>query len=391
MNSCTRLMMDTERREYWTTRRIILVAVGVAIAVTLVWRLPGSIAYVAERLTELGIVFIVAIVLAYMLKPLVDFLADSPRLGGGSPRARILATLFVLVALIGGIIGGTWRAVDQISDEINGWSLVLHLKKEKEREEMRKQIQQQINKVLDYYNLLPAEVRPSVNEWLNNSATKLLLSLSKGAERTVQWLQLLAELLLVPILTFYFLTDAKNIRRELWLLVPPRYEGRVQSLLQELDEVMNGYVRGQIILCAIATIVVTLGLLALRMRFAFTLGLVAGICRAIPFVGPVLGAIPLVIAALIQKNINTAIIVLIGSSVMHFVESKFITPKVIGYKVRLHPVIVIAALMIGWEFFGMIGMFLAAPVVAMLKITLLHYRMGWRTDESPPEMEVIAT
>ncbi len=379
--------MDT--RETWTNRRIILVTVSVAIAVTLVWRLPGSMAYVAERLTELVIVFIVAVVLAYMLKPLVDFLADSPRLGGGSPRARTWATLFVLLALMGSVIGGTWRAVDKISDEVKGWSLVLHLKKEKEREEMRKQIQQQINKALDYYNLLPAEMRPSVNEWLNDSATKLLLSLSKGAERTAQWLQLLAELLLVPILTFYFLTDAKNIRRELWLLVPPRYEGQVQNLLQELDQVMNGYVRGQIILCAIATIVVTLGLLALRMRFAFTLGLVAGVCRAIPFVGPVLGAIPLIIATLIQKDINTAIIVLVGNSVMHFVESKFITPKVIGYKVGLHPVIIIAALMIGWEFFGIIGMFLAAPVVAMLKITLMHYRMGWRVNEPTLETEAI--
>lgn len=382
--------MDTKRRERWTNRRIILVAVGVAIAVTLVWRLPGSIAYVAERLTELVIVFIVAVVLAYMLKPLVDFLADSPRLGGGSPRARTLATLFVLLALIGSVIAGTWRAVDKISDEVKGWSLVLHLDTPKERKEMQKQIQQQVNNALDYYNnLLPAEVRPSVNEWLNNSATKLLLSLSEGAKRTTQWLQLLAELLLVPILTFYFLTDAKNIRRELWLIVPPRYEGRVQSLLKELDQVMNGYVRGQIILCTIATIVVTLGLLALRMRFAFTLGLAAGVCRAIPFVGPVLGAIPLIIAALIQKDINTAIIVLIGSSVMHFVESKFITPKVIGYKVGLHPVIIIAALMIGWEFFGIIGMFLAAPVVAMLKITLMHYRMGWRVNEPTPETEAI--
>jgi predicted PurR-regulated permease PerM len=381
--------MDTERREQWTTRRIILIAVGVAIAVTLVWRLPGSIAYVVERLTELVIVFIVAVVLAYMLKPLVDFLADSPRLGGGSPRARTLATLFVLLALIGSLVAGTWRAVDKISDEVKGWSLVLRLKKEKEREEMRTQIQRQINKALDYYNLLPAEVRPSVNDWLNKSVTNLLLSLSKGAERTTQWLQLLAELLLVPILTFYFLTDAKNIRRELWLLVPPRYEGRVQNLLKELDHVMNGYVRGQIILCTIATIVVTLGLLALRMRFAFTLGLAAGVCRAIPFVGPVLGAIPLIIAALIQKDINTAIIVLIGSSVMHFVESKFITPKVIGYKVGLHPVIIIAALMIGWEFFGIIGMFLAAPVVAMLKITLMHYRMGWRVNASTAETEAV--
>jgi predicted PurR-regulated permease PerM len=381
--------MDTERSEQWTTRRIIVIAVGVAIAVTLVWRLPGSIAYVAERLTELVIVFVVAVVLAYILKPLVDFLADSPRLGGGSPRARTLASLCVLLALIGSVVAGTWRAVDKISDEVKGWSLVLRLKKEKEREEMRTQIQRQINKALDYYNLLPAEVRPSVNDWLNKSVTNLLLSLSKGAERTAQWLQLLTELLLVPILTFYFLSDAKNIRRELWLLVPPRYEGRVQNLLQELDEVMNGYVRGQIILCAIATLVVTLGLLALRMRFAFTLGLVAGVCRAIPFVGPVLGAIPLVIAALIQKNINTAIIVLIGSSVMHFVESKFITPKVIGYKVGLHPVIIIAALMIGWEFFGMIGMFLAAPVVAMLKITLMHYRMGWRVNPSTAETEAI--
>jgi predicted PurR-regulated permease PerM len=382
--------MDTERREHWSNRRIILTAVGVAIAVTIIWRLPGSFAYVAERLTELAIVFIAAVVLAYILKPPVDFIAESPRLGAGSPRARSLAALLVLLMLIGSLILGTWRVVDKISDEAVGWSQVLHLNTKKEREKMRKDIQQQINNGLDYYNnLLPAEIRPAVNEGLNSLTTSLLLSVSEGAKRTVHWLRLIAELLLVPILTFYFLTDAKGIRRELWLLVPPRYERQVQSLLTELDQVMNGYVRGQIILCTIATIVVMLGMLALRMRFAFTLGLAAGVCRAIPFVGPVLGAIPLIIAALIQKDINIAAIVVIGSSVMHFVESKFITPKVIGYKVGLHPVIIIAALMIGWEFFGIIGMFLAAPVVAMLKITLVHYRMGWRNQESTPETEAI--
>jgi predicted PurR-regulated permease PerM len=130
-------------------------------------------------------------------------------------------------------------------------------------------------------------------------------------------------------------------------------------------------------MCLIAWVLVTIGLLLLGVPHAFTLGMLAGLTRAVPIIGPLLGAIPITLVCLLTtQSVQITGFVLLGFTAMHFLESKVLLPKVIGHEVDLHPVSVILALLLGMEFFGFIGVFLAVPVAALGKVLLLEWQQS---------------
>jgi predicted PurR-regulated permease PerM len=211
-------------------------------------------------------------------------------------------------------------------------------------------------------------------------AEEIPRAIANFAPRAIKWLgeafshaSFIVELLLVPVLVFYFLSDGPAIRQEARLLFPQSWRARGARMLSDLDRVLDGYIRGQVIMCIIAWVAVTLGLWALRIPHAFTMGLIAGLTRAVPVIGPLLGGIPIVLLCLFTTNVQTTLIVLSGFIAMHFIESKVLLPKVVGHEVDLHPVSVIVALLLGLEFFGFLGVFLAVPVAAVLKISLAEW------------------
>ena len=121
------------------------------------------------------------------------------------------------------------------------------------------------------------------------------------------------------------------------------------------------------------------------------LAVLAGVTRAIPIIGPIIGGIPIIMLVALQfpNNLMVAVHVLIFFSALHFIESKLILPILIGERVKLHPVTVIVVLLLGVEFFGLFGMFLAPPVAAIIRVALHRYwiapqrakRLAARTEE----------
>jgi predicted PurR-regulated permease PerM len=113
------------------------------------------------------------------------------------------------------------------------------------------------------------------------------------------------------------------------------------------------------------------------MDYALILGIFAGITRAIPVIGPLLGGIPVVLLSFVygaqNNNPMLWVWVLIFFTTLHLVESKFVMPKFLGHRLHLHAAVIIIALLIGGEFFGLMGMFLAAPVAALLRVLVMHY------------------
>jgi predicted PurR-regulated permease PerM len=135
-------------------------------------------------------------------------------------------------------------------------------------------------------------------------------------------------------------------------------------------------------------VVVGLWLVAWRVPFALTLGLLAGLTRAIPIIGPIIGGIPIIILTLVTAGPTAAVAVLAFFTFLHFAESKFVMPLVIGERMNLHPVIIIVVLLIGQEFAGLLGMFFAPPLAALARVMIrrywLHCRTGHRAAEPQP-------
>ena len=333
---------------------------------------------------------LVASILAFALIGPVNWLCRFrvPRIGARTHR--LIATLLVFFALGYVVFAGAALMVSPFVDQVHGLTSNLPLYQHK--------IAQYAAEVQALYNGLPPDIRSllhrpesgtgggfSAGPWLQS----LLLATATGIARIV-------DLILIPVLAFYFVLDGRSLRNEFLALLPRRRVRETLALVRESSGIMRTYIIAQLWLCVIAGTVVYIGLSLIHMPYALVLGLLAGFTRAIPIIGPILGGIPIVLLAAVLPpehggGIALALKVLVFFSALHLFESKLLMPKFIGHRIHLHAAVVIIVLLIGAEFFGLLGMFLAAPLAAIGRILIGHYvirprRLADRARTSAPPL-----
>lgn len=178
-------------------------------------------------------------------------------------------------------------------------------------------------------------------------------------------------LILVPILTFYFLKDTEKFKRSILLTIPKFCRSSIICIAKDIDKVLGGFIRGQLIVATLIGILTTVSLLILKVQFALLVGVIAGITNIIPYFGPVVGIIPGVLFALMDGPAK-AIWVIVIFTIIQQIESALISPKIVGESVGIHPVLVILALIVGGKFFGIIGLLVSIPIVAIIKVIGIH-------------------
>jgi predicted PurR-regulated permease PerM len=182
----------------------------------------------------------------------------------------------------------------------------------------------------------------------------------------------LAGTLLVPLMTFYILMDTERYRNAFLYLFPKHKREEMSNVLIEIDRVLGHYIRGQIIICICIGISVTVALLLWRIDYAFLIGAFAGIVDIIPYAGVIIGMIPATLLALFKSPL-TALLVIITLEVIHWTEGHILVPSIIGRSVHLPPLVVLIALIIGAELMGILGMFLAVPMAAVIRVIINYY------------------
>lgn len=344
--------MDRTRQAWLRIAAAFLIA---GVAALLIW-----------WVRDVVVIVLLAVVCAYVLRPLVNALIRPLlRVGNRSFRlSRGLAAGVVFVAL-GLILWAIWALsapplARQLADLQENYP--------RYRDSLR--VYTEAGEL--YRNQLPPSFRTVVDSWTVGAG-----NLVTGAVRaTFHGVGFIVELFLLPILTFYFLADGPGIRRQVLAFLPRRYLHRTEYALDQADDILQRYIKAQVILCFIAFVVVTAGLWALRVKFYLVLGLVAGLTRAVPIIGPVVGAIPIIIVVGVTKSFGYALWLLIPFTLMHILESKLLMPAILGRELDLHPALIIVALLIGAEMGGLLGVFLAAPVLAALKVLVGQQRMS---------------
>ncbi len=358
--------------DFWSARRLGIATLLVAVVVLLVWKGAPLVSTVLRQLRDVIVTLVLAIVLAYIVAPLVEAFCRFPPFSkgrAGRTWGALLAFLVVglgLAALLSltarPIVNETARLVRQASV----WP-----------KELPDQTAQWLQ---DHAVRIPAEWDSIVKERLSEWATTIVEWLVEWQFNLVRVLLLkgwtLIEALVIPVLSFYFVIDGPQLRRSLLDLLPRRYEQRVLAATEDIDQVLHNYVRGQLLLCAIAAVVTAGGLSLLGVKVFLTLGLLAGLSRAIPVIGPIVMVAPLTLGCLIPPagGLRTALIAVLGFGALNLVESKLVMPKLIGLESRLHPLVVITALLVGGKLAGILGMLIAVPIVAVLRVVVLHWR-----------------
>jgi predicted PurR-regulated permease PerM len=184
------------------------------------------------------------------------------------------------------------------------------------------------------------------------------------------------------ILTFmvaaYLLVDLDRVMAFLRSLVPAQHREAYDQLLGEMDRGLAGVIRGQLIICAVNAVLTTVGLLLFRVKYALLLGLVAGAMSFIPVFGSILSSVPIVTVALASGpeglSLSTGLAVLAWIVGIHLLEANLFNPKIIGTAAKIHPVVVVFALMVGEQTGGLIGALLAVPVASMVQAAFVFFR-----------------
>jgi predicted PurR-regulated permease PerM len=194
-------------------------------------------------------------------------------------------------------------------------------------------------------------------------------------------------LVLSPIIAFYLLIDLPHTRDVFQSLIPPKMKDEVNLIGRRLNHALGGYFRGQLAVALIVGILCSIGLSIIGLKFAFIVGMIAGLFNIVPLIGPWIGGIPGVIIALTTGSVFKALLVVAVMAGVQQIDNHFITPQVMQRAVALHPSAVMLALLAGGTIGGFLGLLLAVPVTAALRIIGAHV---WRHHVLGEPLEVAA-
>jgi predicted PurR-regulated permease PerM len=178
----------------------------------------------------------------------------------------------------------------------------------------------------------------------------------------------LATVIVVPVLAAYMLLDAENLKAGFLGLLAPRHRGKAEDIIAELDHVVGGFIRGQLIDGSILGTMLTIALALLHVPYALLIGVVSGALNFIPYAGALIAFVPAVLLAFTTGGVQHALVVALAIVIIHQIDGNFISPRVLKDNVGLSPFWIVMAILAGSELFGLVGTFLAVPAAAMIRV-----------------------
>jgi predicted PurR-regulated permease PerM len=360
--------MTTTERWQW----LVLILVG-----------GGLIYLLAPALTP----FAVAALFAYLWDPVVDRLE---RMGLSRSFAVCLVFLLIglaVVALVLLVIPFTERQIAKFLDQLPRWLAWIQA-------EAQPQLERRFGVTLDFAdpNKLIEMLKGHWRE-AGGIATRLLAKVSASGLTVLGWI---AQLVLIPVVTFYLLRDWDLLVARVNELLPRQIEPTISRLARESDEVLGAFLRGQLSVMLSLGTLYAVGLWLVGIDIGPLIGMIAGLISFVPYLGAIVGLGMALIAAVVQYQDWTHVfMVLAVFGVGQTIEGYVLVPKLVGDKIGLHPVAVIFAVLAGGELFGFLGVLLALPAaaVAMVLLRYLHEKYTasqlYQPAEAAPEVSPV--
>jgi len=322
---------------------------------------------------------VLALILAFLLSPVASFVQRRlrlPRFVAASLVYLALLAVFILpLFLVPNLVNATLNLIPEpsrIQEVIAAWSdRLTHL------EDMGVPLP------------IAAALRDNLDRLGEVAGSLGSLSLGYLGRATASVASLLIEGIFVLVLSLYIVADTPRIMAYLRSLVPQAYERDADLLAGQINAVWAGFFRGQLVLSVSIGLVVALSLWLVGVPYAAGLGILAGMLEIVPNIGPILAAVPAVLLAFFQgsirfdiSNLWFAALVIGLYVVIQQVENHFFVPRIIGGSVNLHPAAALVGVFIGASLAGILGIFLAAPTIATLRV-ILRYVMAKTQGHDP--------
>ena len=318
--------------------------------------------WILSLVSSIWLPLAVSLVLTFALLPLVRLLTRI-KLGKRRYLPRTIAIIIsfvVFCAVIGGlaayIITPLTKQLIALVDNMPSYIL---------------RVETLLNSLYSQYQnvVIPDALRAKIMTVLNDLAAVAVSLVGQAVKMAFSITTSIISLILVPFLTYYFLKDGTHTINGIVRLFPCSIREKTAQVMCDLGRVMSDYIKGQIIISAIIGVLVAAGTSILGLQYSLVFGLLAMLLETIPYVGPICAAVPALLLAYIISPL-LCLKVLIFYLAVHLIEANVVVPNVMGKTVDIHPGILMVALLVGGELYGIIGMMLAVPVTAAARVIL---------------------
>lgn len=350
-----------------TKRALVRIAAGLILAYVLLWLMS-----VLETVTT---VLMISLILAYMVNPLVNKL----QFWGLS---RSLASILIVLSVIMFFVLFLIFFVPAIFREIASFG--------KYAPSYLKTLEKLLEEVIRYFGITIPQTPDEIKQLVIEQWQQVLPKIANPAARvastifssTMGILSFVFYALLIPILTYYLMVSFENIRAGAKDLIPPYSRPAVLSRLNEIDTALSAFVRGQVTVSLILAVLYSIGFVLIGIDLAIVLGVTSGLLFIIPYFGTLIGIIGGSLMALAKFGDLTHVLYVLGwISFVQLLEGNLITPKVVGSAIGLNPVVYILALIVAGNLFGLVGLLVAIPVTAILKVVLVAAVQAYRESQ----------
>jgi len=317
--------------------------------------------------------FLAAFILAYVLRPLYKSLV------GLGTHKTVSAFLTVLIGFLG-IFGLMVLFLSVLQKELPALRQQLPT--------WLAQIQNLIQPWLDSMALgfdlqkIQETIQTKVSAHLSNNADTLIshgLSTVLNSGQTI--IGSIVGIVLIIFVVFYLIIQWEDFFQKMSPMLPPRWLGQTKQILVEIDELLSQYLRGQLLVIAVLSIYYSIGLSFLGMTGAIALGLFTGLAIFIPYIGYGVALILALLSALLQAETGVSILAVLALYIVgQTIESFFLTPKLVGEQIGLHPVLVVFALILFGSWFGFFGVLLALPMSAIVLVLGRHLMVFYKNS-----------
>ncbi|RLZ11013.1 AI-2E family transporter [Acinetobacter sp. 2JN-4] len=338
-------------------RRIFILA-GLAL---LIW--------VIYLLKPIVIPFVAAFFIAYLFSPLVDVLVKIKL-----PRWLAISVVFIgigvtLTVVLWFLVPLVWKQLMYARDSIPAgihWINATFLPW-----------------LSETFDLVPMEldtdqISKVVMEYVqtNYSSDSVQTFALRLAQSGLNFIQLGGLIVLIPVISFYFLLDWNRMLQSFRRLIPRPYEASTLTIIRECHSVLGAFVKGQFLVMLLLGIIYAVGLQLIGLEVGLIIGMIAGLASIIPYLGFAVGIIAAIIASLFQFGLDWVHLLLVGGVFLfgQMVEGYVLQPFLLGDKIGLSPVAVVFAVLAGAQLAGFLGMLIALPVAAVIVVLLRHAR-----------------
>jgi predicted PurR-regulated permease PerM len=342
-------MSRVERRVTLWLKTLGLIAVAIYLLVGLLQFLS------AVKATAM--LFVIALFFAYLVFPLVRRLNERLPLGLSILLVYVLIVIFgaaIAQLIVPALVADVQGAVKAIPGLVTQVGHIIS-------DPNNKYVKWLPPDEKMYLIALPTQLAGFLQNNAFDTASKTLTVL-------LSTVSILATVIVVPVLAAYMLLDAESLKSNFLGLIPQKLHAKTESIIADLDQVVGGFIRGQLIDGSILGAMLTIMLLFMHVPYALLIGVVSGALNFIPYAGALIAFVPAVLLALANGGPIHALIVAALIVVIHQIDGNFVSPRVLKDNVGLSPFWIVLAILVGSELFGLAGTFLAVPVAAMVRV-----------------------